>query len=280
MIKIRVLQLITSLMFFIFSALAGESSKEEGNDKVVDKSRMLQSTILDGKVSIVGGAELIGKMLSRVVEANEQSLSGNILEIACNYGGVANFIKLQKRDNIFGIDIDETAINYAKEHYPGIDFRVADAMKLNDVFKEDFFNFIYIFDTAHSISDKLSLFQRMKSISKQGSIFVIIDYAVRDSDEDKISDDKGNTITPLNLKKLEPLMEYIGLDVIETIDITAEYKAWYSQTIEYIAQDRENLLNTGYSDDDLKLIVDKYTYLLDFMKQGKIGGVMLIIHKT
>lgn len=277
MIKIKILQLIVFYIFFIFSALAQSQSEE---NKTADKSRMLQSTILGGRASIVGGPELVGKMLTKVAEANEQSLSGNILEIACNYGGVANFIKLQKRDKVFGIDIDETAINYAKDQYPGIDFRVADAMKLNDVFKEDFFSFIYMFDTAHSISDKLSLFQRMKSISKQGSIFVIIDYAVRDSDEDKISDDKGNTITPLNLKKLEPLMEYIGLDVLETIDITAEYKAWYNQTLDYIAQTKEDLLKNGYSDDDLKIITDKYTYLLDFMKQGKIGGLMLIIRKV
>lgn len=280
MIKIRILQFIIFCSVFIFSALASESSKEEENNKVVDKSRMLQSTILDGKVSIVGGTELIGKMLSRVVEANERSLSGNILEIACNYGGVANFIKLQNHDKVFGIDIDEAAINYAKDHYPGIDFQVADAIKLNDIFKEDFFNFIYMFDTAHSISDKLSLFQRMKSISKQEAIFVIIDYATRDSDEDEISDDQGNTITPINLKKLEPLMKYIGLDVLETIDITSEYKTWYNQTLDYIAQSRDDLLKNGYSEDDLKLIIDKYTYLLNFMKQGKIGGLMLIIRRT
>ncbi|MCA0254733.1 MAG: hypothetical protein LCH20_04600, partial [Proteobacteria bacterium] len=92
--------------------------------------------------------------------------------------------------------------------------------------------------------------------------------------------DQGNIITPINLKKLEPLMKYIGLDVLETIDITSEYKTWYNQTLDYIAQSRDDLLKNGYSEDDLKLIIDKYTYLLNFMKQGKIGGLMLIIRRT
>ena len=90
MIKIRILQFIILCNIFIFSALAQNQSEES---KTVDKSRMLQSAILDGRASIVGGSELVGKMLTKVAEANEQSLSGNILEIACNYGGVANFIK-------------------------------------------------------------------------------------------------------------------------------------------------------------------------------------------
>jgi len=247
---------------------------------VVDKSRFLLSTMREGGFSHVGGAEAIVLLLDKVIAANAEVLNGNILEIGSSYGGTANFLKSQHYEKVQGIDIDEEAVKYAHEKYPNIEFKVADATKLTGIFEDDYFNFIYMFDVAHAIEDKLSLLQRIKAVSKKNSLLAIIDYSLKGTDEtEKLTDNKGLVIYALNLKKLIPLMRYIGLEIVEVVDVTDSYKAWYSSIIERINLSKEDLLSKGYSEEEIKFIQDKFNFLLTMINEDKIGGTIIIARK-
>src|SRR6185436_11842404 len=57
---------------------------------------------------------------------------GNILDVACGYGGTTNYLsKYWRASEITGINLTETQIDYCKEMVPGCNFQVMDAAKLD-----------------------------------------------------------------------------------------------------------------------------------------------------
>ncbi len=258
----------------------GSSSAQGQEPAVKNKSRFLLSTIREGDFSHVGGVEAINLVLKRLVAINSEVLHGNILEVGSGYGGTANFLKKQGYDKIQAVDIDEEAVKYAKEKYPNIDFKVADATKLTGIFEDDFFDVIYMFDIAHAIEDKLSLLQRIKTVSKAQALLVITDYNLKDEEgADKLTDNSGIATYALNLKKLTPLMEYIGWEIVEVVDVTDAYKSWYVSILEKINLSKDELLSNGYSEEEIKFIQDKFNFLLTMINEGKLGGTIIIARK-
>ena len=265
---------------YTFASEQEGSSSAPQEPAVKNKSRFLLSTIREGDFSHLGGVEAIDLVLKKLISINSKLLNGNILEVGSGYGGSANFLKQQGYNKVQGIDIDEEAVKYAKEKYPNIDFKVADATKLTGIFEDDFFDVIYMFDVAHAIEDKLSLLQRIKAVSKKSSLLAIIDYNLKDEDgEEKLADNSGIAIYALNLKKLTPLMKYIGWEIVEEVDVTDFYKSWYVSILEKINLSRDDLLSKGYSEEEITFIQDKFNFLLNMINEGKLGGVIIIARK-
>lgn len=265
---------------YTFASEQEGSSSAPQEPAVKNKSRFLLSTIREGDFSHLGGVEAIDLVLKKLISINSKLLNGNILEVGSGYGGSANFLKQQGYNKVQGIDIDEEAVKYAKEKYPNIDFKVADATKLTGIFEDDFFDVIYMFDVAHAIEDKLSLLQRIKAVSKKSSLLAIIDYNLKDEDgEEKLADNSGIAIYALNLKKLTPLMKYIGWEIVEEVDVTDFYKSWYVSILEKINLSKDDLLSKGYSEEEITFIQDKFNFLLNMINEGKLGGVIIIARK-
>lgn len=265
-------------------AFAGEhegGNSSQGQEAAVkNKSRFLLSTIREGDFSHVGGSKAIELVLGRLIAANSEALKGNILEVGSGYGGSANFLKKLGYDKVQGIDIDEEAIKYAKEKYPNIYFKLADATKLTRVFEDEFFDVIYMIDIAHAIEDKSSLLQKVKTVSKDNALLAIMDYSLKNEEGgDKLTDNNGIDIYALNLKKLTPIMKYIGWEIVEVVDITASYKEWYVSILEKINLSKDELLSKGYSEEEIKFIQDKFSFLLNLINEGKVGGVIIIVRK-
>jgi len=137
-----------------------------------------------------------------------------------------------------------------------------------------------MFDVAHAIEDKLSLLQRIKAVSKKSSLLAIIDYNLKDEDgAEKLTDNSGIAIYALNLKKLTPLMKYIGWEIVEEVDVTEAYKSWYLSILEKINLSKDELLSNGYSEEEITFIQDKFKFLLNMINEGKLGGVIIIARK-
>jgi ubiquinone/menaquinone biosynthesis C-methylase UbiE len=279
-------QIIKIIFLFIYIfhanyAFAAENEEASQTEAVKDKSRFLLATINEGNFPNIGGMEEVSLVLDKVISVNSQLFKGNSLEIGGGYGGIANFLKIHHNyAKIQAIDLDEEAVKYAQENYPDIAFKAADATKLTNIFENDYFDFAYMFDVAHGIVDKLSLLQRIKHVSKQDALLAIIDYNSKDEQApEKVSTSSGQTVYPLNLKKLIPLMEYIGWEILETADITDSYKTWYSSILEKINSSKNDLLSSGYSEAEIKLIQDKFNSLLTMINEGKLGGIIIIARK-
>ncbi len=255
-----------------------------GEDKapaIEDKSRLLLSIMKEGNYSHIGGIEAINFLTSKAIKIDPNIESGNSLDVGCGFGGAAGFLQDSGFSNMWGIDIDEKAIEHSKHTYPNVNFATADATKLTDIFEDEFFSFVYMLNVANEIPDKAAMLQKIKSVCKDGSILAIFDYTLADpNNKEELLDHAGLAMHPINLDYLNTLLRVIGWEVIETTDITSNYQQWYTRILDKVADRKDMIKATGYSDEEIQLVQDNFKHILKLMNDGKINGTILIAKKV
>jgi len=99
----------------------------------------------------------------------------DILDMICGPGHISKMIMdIKPRAKIVGVDIDEEAIDYAKEHYPGIKFVHADA---NTWQSEKKFDFILVNAGLHHLYyfDQTECLRKLKTMIKPDGFAIIAD---------------------------------------------------------------------------------------------------------
>ena len=173
------------------------------------------------------------------------------------------------------------AINHAKEQYPNVQFAVADVTKLTDIFEDEFFSFVYMFNVVHAIRDKAAMLQKIKSVCKKGAILAVFDYNLKDPSKDKtLTDSAGLPLRPINLDEFKLLLEVIGWEIIEISDISDNYIDWYIKLLQKIDAETPMIKAIGYSKKDIKTVKNKFAHLLSLIYKGKLGGTILLARKV
>lgn len=98
-----------------------------------------------------------------------------ILDIGCAGGFMTNKIAQMFPDSkIYGIDAYRKAIKYAKNQFPHIYFKVADAHKLP--FADETFDLVICYETIeHVLDPKKILLEMRRIISKEGIVIIAMD---------------------------------------------------------------------------------------------------------
>jgi 2-polyprenyl-3-methyl-5-hydroxy-6-metoxy-1,4-benzoquinol methylase len=95
-----------------------------------------------------------------------------ILDLGCGQGHITE--RIQKALNladITGLDYSISAIEYAHEHFPGIDFSVGDAYDCP--YANEFFDLVVCNNLWEHVPDPLFLLSRIKTILKPGGSLII-----------------------------------------------------------------------------------------------------------
>jgi ubiquinone/menaquinone biosynthesis C-methylase UbiE len=183
--------------------------------------------------------------------------------------------------NIWAIDINKGRIEKAKSKYPSINFKVADVTKLTSTFEDEFFSLMLSFNVSHAVEDKVSMLQRLKAISKEGAILAIFDYYLKDETSlDDIKSLSGKKMYPIKLSHFKMMMKIVGWEIIEESEVTDKYKFWYNAMLEKIAARADMIKGLGYTDDEIKIVIEKFQHLLEAIDTGKLGGIILIAKKV
>jgi len=227
-----------------------------------------------------GGAEAINILNSKLIQLAPDIQEVNSLEIGCGAGAASDFMQKEGYNNLWAIDINEKSIKEAKMNYPSINFQVADVTKLTKIFEEDFFEFIYSFNVAHAVNDKVSMLQRLKAISKKGTILAIFDYYLKDENsKDAIKNLSGKNMFPIKLSNFKMMMRILGWEIIEEEEVTDKYKFWHKEMLEKIKERADMLRAKNYTDDEIKFVVERFQHLLDAIESERLGGIILIAKK-
>ena len=101
----------------------------------------------------------------------------NILDVGCCAGNMSDYISKHYNAYVTGIDIDQAAINYAKERFATNKYLSFQVMDLNELqFESNSFDVIYWFDTLYftrSIVDlRSALDKSMKILKPDGKLVV------------------------------------------------------------------------------------------------------------
>lgn len=279
---VQILITICFVMQFNPSVNAGgvDIEKEEAALLHREKIKQLIQSMRDGNYTNTGGAEAVNLLSNKAILKNPSIKDGNSLEIGCGTGAAADFMSKGGYHNIWAVDINEKLIEEAKSIYPNVNFKVADVTKLTKKFDDEFFSFIFSFNVAHAVKDKVAMLQRLKAISKEGAILAIFDYYQKDEKPIELFKNlSGKQMFPIELNNLKMMMKILGWEIIEETDITDKYKFWYSTLIDKIKHSADMLKASDYTEEEISLSIEKIQYLLDSIESDKLGGIILIAKK-
>jgi len=95
---------------------------------------------------------------------------GKILDLGCGTG-YGTKILYDKKNTVYGIDVSQKAINYAKKNYPGPKYVCGSAEKLP--FQNDFFDAITALEIIEHVQDtEKALSEMHRVLKKEGDIFI------------------------------------------------------------------------------------------------------------
>ncbi|MCE2716901.1 MAG: class I SAM-dependent methyltransferase [Pseudomonadota bacterium] len=239
----------------------------------LNQARLILSKLRGGDFTHAGDKEAIDMMLEKVKRDFPETLKGNCLDIGCGFGGTADYLLKNGFKKIWGIDVDQAVIDYAKKKYKGIEFITADALTLSVKFDKEYFSFCYLFNVLYAIEDKVAALKQIAKVSKPGAILMIFDYSITNQQQ-PLLDLAGKPMRPINTKKIKEQLSQAGWMVLEVRDLSETFIRWYEDLLEKLDQER-NQLKDRFPEQDIAKFSATYLHILHQLRNESLGGVMI-----
>jgi phosphoethanolamine N-methyltransferase len=242
-----------------------------------NSKRLLLSTLRDGDYAHAGDKEAIDLVLETVLSINPNIRNGKVLDVGCGFGGTLEYIKTQGFQHLYGIDMNQDSIDYAKAKYSGINFTQMDAFEADNL--DDKFDLIILFNSIYAISDKEKLLQVLNKIANPNAILVIFDYSVKNNKKTlDIKDFAGKPMYPIDLTYLPQNLNETNWNILQINDLSKQYIIWYEQFLDKLHQQRKNL-ESKFLSTDIKQVENSFAYFLAELKTEKMGGIVIYAKK-
>lgn len=273
--------ILSALMLIKSNSYASEEEKKKISPELIKRSELLLCSVMQGDCGHVGGIDSLMMLLNKAIEISPNIINGNSLDVGSGTGKDANLLYQNGFSKMWGMDIDEASVKSAQEQYPGVIFKNGDALKINDLFEEDFFDFVYLLNTASDIKDKPELFQKLKVICKPGSLIAILDFSSKETSHSSSKHDlTASPFHPINVEQLSLFLKIIGFEIIEIIDVTSDFESWYSSALSEITNRKNLSLAVGFTLEEMSLLETFLKEKIDLLKNNKIGGVLIFARKV
>lgn len=100
--------------------------------------------------------------------------SGDLLELGSGAGNVAHMFAAEGY-KVSGVEISPTGVEWAKEKYPYLDFKVGDVTELSSCYGAESFDIVVDGNCVHCISeqDREKLWRGVQHVLKPGGVFFV-----------------------------------------------------------------------------------------------------------
>lgn len=244
----------------------------------LNSARLLLSKVRGGDYLHPGDKEAVDMIIQKLLQIAPEISEEAVLDIGSGLGGTANDIYHLGLQNICGIDIDEAAISYSQVRYPHIKFIHANANAIANLFVQNEFSLITLFNVMYAIEDKPTLLNQIHAITKRGGILVLFDYTSKKG-AFPLKDFSGKTIYPLALDVLPDQLKSSGWEILEVTDLSSKYIEWYEHLLNKISQEHE-MLAQDFSDEDIARVVVTFHTMLQWLKDSTLGGAVIYAQKS
>ena len=257
----------------------------------INNPRLLLAKLRNGDFAHAGDKEAIDIVLKKIFElivnpnsCSESDLKSEMkaLDVGCGLGGTAEYIRKAISFDMYGIDIDKSAIQHAKRKYSNIQFFEYDVMDIEKYLQKNQFSLIYLFNVFYALPQQKESLKHLAAIAKPGALLVIFDYTCNKQDlEFDLKDLAGKPMKPVSLHNLKKWLKDSGWNLTEIVDLTAEYERWYEEFLKLMIVNKEMLLKE-FSDEIFTKVHDTFLILLNSLKNKKIMGsaVYAILNKN
>lgn len=201
-----------------------------------------------------------------------------ILDVGCGLGGTANYVTKHGWGKVTGIDIDPTSIEYARQHYPQIDFHVTDVINVANVLSSQF-NIIYLFNSFYAFPQQEKALAELRKVANSQCYLAIFDYAEYNSDEKKPrknATSNGEIVVPypIQLKNIEQKLKIAGWQLISIDHLHDYYVRWYKELVSRINL-KQQAIEKKFSNEAFALLHEIYMVILSEIEQKLLSGAIV-----
>lgn len=279
-----IFQIIFLLTFFLpdVSANSPEPQKQEStsgeNAISSERMRLLINKLTDKDYTHIGGEIVLDFVVNKIKELDKSLLQKPTLEIGSSYGAAINYLH-KCFTKLWGLEGNKKAVEYARRNYPKITFEIGAVLEITNIFKDEFFSLVYMLNTAGTVLDTALLLQKLREITVPRGIFIIADYSYfQRGVAPKIKRPDNVSIYPFNPKKVEMLVKLLDMEMIIVKDITREYIIYHQMLVDRLADRKADMISCNeFTEAEIALAEEYYQKILNLLKDGSLGGMMIFI---
>lgn len=246
-------------------------------NRVSPNNDSLLTHLRGGDYAHAGDEEAVNRVAQKALELSPDIQKGPCLDVGSGFGGTAHHFFRLNFHSIYGIDIDEAAVNYAKKHYPEILFQTAPAAQVATIFEPDFFSFIYMFNVLYAIEDKKELLEELFKVAKPGAVLALFDYTTEESSL-SLRDLADKPMYPLVLKDLKKSLSESGWEILEVVDLSPQFLTWYEELLNKMEKE-EATLSDRFSNEDRRKVKNTFTTIYQWLRTSLLGGAVIYAKK-
>ncbi len=245
-----------------------------------NSARLLLAELRHGDYAHAGDEEAIDLVIQKLLTLNPKIKSGPTLDVGSGFGGTLHYLIQKDFKKVQGIDMDASAVAYAKQRYPKIPFHTLDALKVDTLFKKTTFSLLTLFNVIYAIPDKATLLSKLHKIAKPGALLVLFDYSLPPSAEAVVIHDlAGKPMYPIFEATIAQDLKAAGWTVIRQEDWSDRFIGWYAELLEKLAVQEKNP-STRFKAEDLKKLQDTFTYIQAHFQQKRMGVMVIYARKA
>ncbi|MBS0585666.1 MAG: class I SAM-dependent methyltransferase [Verrucomicrobia bacterium] len=242
----------------------------------LNTARLLLTELRQGDYAHAGDKEAILLVIKKALEFSPEIQKKASLDVGSGFGGTANYIYNLGFPNLYGIDLDKAAIEYAKSKYPHVHFLEADATSHTTFFDKEF-SFIYSFNVLYAIEDKDTLLRNLYDMAEPGALLVLFDYTTENPSL-SLKDLADKPMYPMVLKEMKKTLQDIGWQILEIQDLSSEFLFWYQDLLDKMEKNEETLTSL-FSKADINKVKATFSTIYHWLKTSQLGGAAIYAKK-
>ena len=199
-----------------------------------------------------------------------------VLDVGCGQGGTAEDIRNGGWGKVIGVDIENSSIEYAKKHYPQVNFFAADVTNLENVIS-DAPNMICLFNAFYAFPNQLEALKCMAHVAAENADVVIFDY-LDYANCTAVDEEMDKFFAQIKEKKIRQMLSDSGWQIKELKYIDSEYHRWYSSLLRKLEEKKE-LIAENFKEKEYLHAFNTFSRLTKMLEEGILGGGIVYAKK-
>jgi SAM-dependent methyltransferase len=195
-----------------------------------------------------------------------------VLDVGCGRGGTAHYLASHGWGSVIGVDLDAENITAARDAYPAQMFLCADAGRLASVWPGRA-DVVCLFTAFYAFPDQARALSEMRAVAADDATLVIFDYTwpAFDARSEALRAKRSGSWQPLLLDRMPAMLAAAGWRQDATVDLTAEFAAWYGDLADRIVAAQEAIVALA-GPAWYEFAAAWYRELADACRDGVVGG--------